>query len=226
VHLLLTDRLTCPRCGPTFGLILRADRLIERRVHEGILGCPNCRDSYPIASGFADLRAPPRDELSPGLAGSDRSEGSSDRSEGSSDRSDGPISDDESSRIIALLGITGGSGTVVLVGGAARYGAALAEVMEEVQVVVVDADTREWTDRVRISRIVSGPGLCFFSRSLRGIVLDGRLGTELVVEAARVTAPLARLLVVRAPAGTEELLRKAGLSILAAEAETVVATRG
>lgn len=212
MHLLLTDRLTCPRCGPTFGLILRADRLIERRVHDGILGCPNCRDSYPIDSGFADLRAPPRAALAPGFAGPERS--------------DGPVSDDESSRMIALLGITGGSGTVVLVGSPARYAAALAEAMEEVQVVAIDADTREWTERAEISRIVSGPGLCFFSRSLRGVVLDGRLSTEMVVEAARVTARLARLLVVRAPAGTEALLREAGLSVLAAEAGTVVATRG
>ena len=57
MHLLLTDRLTCPRCGPSFGLILLADRMNDRRVVDGVLGCPNCRDGFPVRDGFGDLRA-------------------------------------------------------------------------------------------------------------------------------------------------------------------------
>ena len=71
MQLLLTDRLACPRCGPGFGLVLLADRMVDRRVHEGTLGCPNCRDSFTVHAGFADLRAPPRGALQPGLAGPD-----------------------------------------------------------------------------------------------------------------------------------------------------------
>ena len=63
MHLLLTDRLTCPRCGPEFGLVLLADRLEDRRVLEGALGCPNCRDRYPVRDGFGDLRPPPRTDI-------------------------------------------------------------------------------------------------------------------------------------------------------------------
>ena len=46
MHILLTDVVTCPRCGPEFGLILLADRFEERRVMQGRLGCPNCREEY------------------------------------------------------------------------------------------------------------------------------------------------------------------------------------
>lgn len=208
MQLLLTDRLTCPRCGPTFGLILLAHRLEERRVQEGVLGCPNCRDSFPIAAGFADLRAPPRDELEAGLAGT-------------------PLESDdaEAERVIALLGIPGGPGTVALVGGPARFAGRLAAGVEGLEVVAVDADARAWPDRAGVSRLVSGPGLSFFGRILRGVVVDGRLDRAMLFEAARVTAPLSRVVVLDAPGHATEILREAGLEILAAEGETVVAAR-
>ncbi|HWK89996.1 MAG TPA: Trm112 family protein, partial [Longimicrobium sp.] len=56
MHILLTDLLTCPRCGPEHGLVLLADRIEERRVVRGRLGCPNCRETYPVAGTVADLR--------------------------------------------------------------------------------------------------------------------------------------------------------------------------
>ena len=55
MHLALTDRMICPRCGPGFGLILLAHEVRDRRILEGDLGCPNCRDQYPVRKGFADL---------------------------------------------------------------------------------------------------------------------------------------------------------------------------
>jgi len=211
VHLLLTDRLICPRCGPTFGLILLADRMIDRRVWEGTLGCPNCRDSFSVESGFADLRAPPRGPLLEGRAGSP------------------PEGDEESEdveRIVALLGIHRGPGTVALVGRAARHAAEVADAVEDLQTVAVDADTRSWPDRPGMSRMVAEPGLPFFSQMLRGSVVDGVLGSGLVVEAARVVAPGSRTVVTDAPEGAEGALEEAGLSILASESRTVVAARG
>ena len=56
MYLPLTDILTCPRCGPTTGLILLAERLEGRRVQSGRLGCPACRSSFPIDDGVARLR--------------------------------------------------------------------------------------------------------------------------------------------------------------------------
>jgi uncharacterized protein YbaR (Trm112 family) len=209
MHLLLTDRLTCPRCGPSFGLILLANRLEDRVVHEGRLGCPNCRDSFRIEDGFTDLREPPRGVLPEGLAGSP------------------PMGEsEEAGRLVALLGIAGGPGTVALVGAPARYASALTASADEIQVVGVDADLHAWPETHRISRIVASPGLPFFGSALRAVGVDGRLGAHWLAEAARCVVPRGRVVVIRATEGTEELLLAEGLSVLAAEAETVVATRG
>jgi uncharacterized protein YbaR (Trm112 family) len=210
VHLLLTDRLTCPRCGPSFGLILLASRIEDRVVSEGRLGCPNCRDSFPIEKGFADLRAPPRDELPEGLAGEPGARADDER---------------ESERLVALLDIVGGPGTVALVGAPARYARALTRAAEEIHVVAVDSDLRLWAEAPRISRVVAGPGLPFFSATLRAVGMDGRLGPSWLAEAARVVVPRGRVVVTHAPEGTEDALREVGLTVLAAEAETVVAAR-
>jgi hypothetical protein len=209
MHLLLTDRVTCPRCGPSFGLILLANRLDDRVVLEGRLGCPNCRDSFTIEGGFADLRAPPRGALPEGLAGVPSTE----------------VSED-AERIVALLGITVGPGTVALVGGPARHASAVAASSEDVQVAGVDADLHEWPEAPRISRLIAAPGLPFFGSTLRAVAVDGRLGSEWLAEAARVVAPGGRIVVTRASKETAEGLRSFGLSVLAAEAETVVAARG
>jgi len=208
MHLLLTDRLSCPRCGPEFGLILLADQMADRRVRNGTLGCPNCRDSYEIEDGFGDLRAPPRRKLAPGLAGAP-----------------GEGDPEEVERLAALIGVAQGPGTIVLAGGPASLGTAIASLLEGVDVVGVDPDLRLWDDDARWSRIVSAPGLPFFSRVMRGVVVDGRLGAGLVLEAARVCAPLGRVVVTNAPDAATGWLREAGLSVMVAEAGIVVAAR-
>lgn len=210
MHLLLTDRLTCPRCGPDFGLILLADRMNDRRVEVGRLGCPNCRDAFPVLGGFGDLRTPPRGELPEGRAG----------------RFGAPEDEAEAERLMALLGVAEGPGTLVLVGSVARHAAPLARVIGGVEVVAVDADLALWPDVPGVSRMVARPGLPFFGRSLRGAVVDGALGRGWIGEAARVVAPLSRVVVVSAPDHTGRLLSEAGLRVLAAEAGTVVAARG
>jgi uncharacterized protein YbaR (Trm112 family) len=212
MHLLLTDRLTCPRCGPTFGLILLARRMSDRAVTEGELGCPNCRDTFLVADGFADLRAPPRGAPPEGWAGLPT-------------RVD-PCDDDEARRLPALLGVVAGPGTVALVGAPARQSEAVAEASEEIHVVGVDPDLRGWPERPRVSRMMAAPGLPFFDASLRAIAVDGRLGASWVEEAIRAVVPRGRVVVVRAPIGTEDVLLSAGLEVLASEAETVVAARG
>ena len=216
MQLLLTDRLTCPRCGPAFGLILLADRMTDRRVHGGTLGCPNCRDAFPVRGGFADLRAPPRGELPRGRAGEDPAV----------DGEEARAIDEEAARIAALLGIPRGPGTVVTVGRPARLAASLAASVEELQVVAVDPDTAGWEERGGVTRMAAEPGLPFFSRMLRGAVVDGDLGAAILSEAARVVAPMSRVVVTDAGEDAGELLAEGGLEVLAREAGTVVAARG
>ncbi|MDH3270971.1 MAG: hypothetical protein OEN56_06540 [Gemmatimonadota bacterium] len=216
MHLLLTDRLTCPRCGPTFGLILLTDQMVDRRVRRGTLGCPNCRDAFSVDGGFVDLRAPPRGPLGAGLAGIDPPDGD-------------PDADDEdehnAERLVALLGIPRGPGTVVTVGRPARFAGAIERAVEDLQVVAVDPDVRGWPDRGSVTRMVAAPGLPFFSGTLRGAIVDGRAGRATIFEGARVVAPMSRVIVTGASDLAEEVLEEAGLSILASESGTVVATR-
>lgn len=211
MQLHLTDRLACPRCGPEFGLILRADRMVERRVLDGILGCPNCRDGYEVYGGFADLRAPPRGPLAGARVGA---------APGADE-----VAMDEVERIVALLGIVRGPGTVAVTGSTARFAAALAGLIEDVHIVALDPGLESWPDVPGVSRLTSAPGLPFFSRVLRGIVVDGTLGRAAVFEAGRVIAPMSRVIVVDAPDDAAAVLVEAGLDVLAVEAGTVVATR-
>ncbi|HIC63103.1 MAG TPA: hypothetical protein EYO91_02650 [Gemmatimonadetes bacterium] len=207
MHVLVADRLTCSRCGPEFGLILRADQTHDRRVTEGVLGCPNCRDQYPIIGGFGDLRAPPRPELPKGRAGD-------------------PVikTPEESEYLLPLLGIIQGPATVLLIGGPAVLGGGLASLLDDIHVVGADADLARWPADSAWSRIVSHPGIPFFSRTLRGVVIDGRLDRHWFEEAARVIAPMSRVVVVNAATTASEWLQAAGLSIMADESGRVVAT--
>jgi uncharacterized protein YbaR (Trm112 family) len=208
VHILLTDRLTCPRCGPRFGLILLADRLQDRLGIEGKLGCSNCRDTFPVRGGFGDLRAPPRGALPPGRAGAP-------------DEAD----PEETGRITALLGVPEGPGTLALVGAVARHAPGVAAAVEGVEVVGVDAGLASWPETPRVSRLVARPGLPFFDRTLRGVAVDGALGEPWIREAARVTARLSRVVVTDAPDEARSVLEGEGLQVLAEEPGTVVAAR-
>ncbi|MGD8320404.1 MAG: hypothetical protein PVJ02_08120 [Gemmatimonadota bacterium] len=209
MHLVLTDRLSCPRCGPEFGLILLADRVEDRRVLEGKLGCSNCRDAFPVRGGFGDLRAPPRGALPAGRAGAPR-EPDLERAE----------------RLQALLGVAEGPGTLALVGAEAAHAEGLVRCIEGVEVVGLDADLARWPESPRVSRIVGRPGIPLFSGTLRGVVVDGGTGPAWIREAARVVARLSRVVVTDAPEDTAGILEDAGLDLLAAESGTVVAARG
>ena len=129
-------------------------------------------------------------------------------------------------RLAALLGVVRGPGTVALVGEPARALGWLARTIEDLGVVGIDPDLREWSDDGTVSRMMASPGLPFFDRVLRGVALDGRLQGTWVTDAARVVAPKSRVVVVHAPPETAETLRASGLEVLVDEAETVVATRG
>ncbi|MDX1567281.1 MAG: Trm112 family protein [Longimicrobiales bacterium] len=209
MHILLTDLLSCPRCGPEFGLILRGDRIEDRRVHAGVLGCPNCREGYPIEEGFADLRSPPRPPLPPVVESPWAEE-----------------DEDEVLRIAALLGVKEGPGHLVLVGPSARAAPALARMLERIEVVAMAPDLRVWGEEAGVSRMVAGPGLPFFSRRIRGVLLDGEAGAPYLDEALRVVGPGSRLAVLRPNEAAADRIREAGLElVLDQEPEAMVAER-
>ena len=145
------DRLICPRCGPGFGLILIADRLENRRVIDGSLGCPNCRDRFPVEAGFGDLRPPPR-----------------------SARPDAPDIEPPASpsaiEVAALLGLTDGTGNVALIGDMAGHATALAGLVPGVEFIGIAPGLRGWDEGEGVSRLNAGVQLPFSDGSLRGLL--------------------------------------------------------
>jgi uncharacterized protein YbaR (Trm112 family) len=215
VHLLLTDRLTCPRCGPRFGLILRADRLDDRRVLEGVLGCPNCREAYPVREGTGDLRPEPRSTV-PDVPDPD------------------PAADDEVMAARALLGLgaeiglTSGVAQVVLTEGVAELAPGLAAHLEDLEVVVVSfggrgvgsgSGERPW------SRVLTTGALPFHEASLRGVMMRGSEADRWLAAAVRVVAPRSRVVVLDPEAGVASRLESAGLVLKLDATEAVVAER-
>ena len=208
VHLLVTDRLACPRCGPAFGLILLAHRMSDRRVEEGALGCPNCREQYPISGGVADLRPPPR------------------RPPGAPPSPPGPSGPEEAVRAAALLGLDPEPVQVLLLGDALSLAPALVELLPEAEAVTVEEEALGWPARDRISRLRAAPGaIPFQSRSLRSIAVGGERGSALLDEAIRVLAPGGRLAVLGGIESAGRTLVSAGLGLLLEHPGALVATR-
>lgn len=204
MHILLTDVLRCPRCGPDFGLVLLADRVDDRRVLEGRLGCANCREAYPVRRGEVDLRIPGAEGPAP---------------------AEGEAPDPEAAvRVAALLGLTEGRGSVLLVGGGADLAKGIASLVEGVEVVTLSAALRGGEEEDGVNRVAGGAPLPFAPGSLRGVALTGG-AAGLLDEAVRVLAAPGRLLVEGAPGGTAARLEERGLRVLLEQEGIVVAER-
>lgn len=202
--ILLTDLLACPRCGPDFGLVALADRLEERRVIDGWLGCANCRERYPVRGGVADLRPPGAAEPA---------------------AEEGPPADPEAAlRLAALMGLAEVRGIALLTGPGADHAAAVAALAPEVEVVAVSAAPRTGGEP-GVSRVVAGAGtLPFRGGVLRAAALTGGgAGPGALHEHLRVLAPSARLVVDPAPEGTAARLAAAGARLLLDEPGVAVA---
>lgn len=244
MHILLTDILTCPRCGPEFGLILLADELRDRRVHEGTLGCANCRGRWPVRRGFGRF-ALEDSEVVEGAEGTEdfttedtegteggtgnRTRSWNDEKSESDEHDEHDEYDEyeknEATRIAALLGVTEGPANVLVTGPAARHAARVADLVEDLEVVAADASLAAETERRGVSRIAVGARLPFYGGKLRGVWLGGVDADRLLEEGARVLGPLGRLVLEPAPEHAEVRLAAAGLRILARRDDTVVAGR-
>lgn len=212
MHVLLTDLLTCPRCGPDFGLILLSREMRDRRVLEGFLGCANCRDRWTIEAGFGEFRAPLGTRPSDSGQAADRV-GGGERGEG------------EPVRIAALLGVSEGPAYVLLTGPPVRYAAEVAGLVEHLEVIAADPSLAGADERSGVSRLAVAEVLPFHNARLHGVWLSGDAADSLLEEAARVLWPLGRLVLEPAPPNAESRLAAAGLRIIARREDTIVATR-
>lgn len=187
-------------------MILIADRLESRRVIEGSLGCPNCRDRFPVEGGFADLRPPPR------------------RPEDEAPDVEAPDSP-AAMEVAALLGLTEGRGSVALIGDMAGHASALVGLVPDVEFIGIAAGVRGWEEADGVSRLTAGPSLPFSSGSLRGVALFADGGPSVAGELARVVSRAGRIAVWGRVQEWEKALRSEGLDVLASEATALVVGR-
>lgn len=217
----LSDLLTCPRCGPTHGLILLPEEVRDRRVVSGVLGCPNCRERYRVEGAVADLRGGSEEGED---AGGAVAEG------GELTTGDG----EAALRLAALLGLSEGGGMVLIAGPSAVLAPGVAELAPGTS-MITSAEAESLPGETGsppeaesagggVSRLRLGRLLPLRSGSLRGVALTG-VYAERVEEGARLLAPAGRLVLDPAPADAGIRLESAGLRSLVSEGGVVVAGR-
>jgi uncharacterized protein YbaR (Trm112 family) len=201
VHIVLTDLLTCPRCGPDFGLILLAERMEGRQVIEGRLGCANCREEYPVHHGEPDLRlVPPTASWTPASGDAERA-----------------------LRFAALLGVGHAPGTVLVYGADAGLLGGIRDLLPNAR--VLGAGPGALPDAGGVDWAVVGDRIPLRSGSLRGLAFALPPEEALLDEALRVLAPGAHLVADPAPPGLTAALARRGAEILLEQDGAAVASR-
>lgn len=216
MNVALVDHLACPRCGPTFGLVLLATEVRERRVRRGDLGCPNCRDAFPVERGLADLRPPPRTPLRAESASPDH--GSAARpapgAAAAGEPGGGRTGDYELRIAAALGGGAVGSGVLVLSEGVRADLSALGRWVPEAELVALARGGADARAASGISPMAVGAALPFRDGFARGVVLAGQDWARLWREAVRVAAPGRPVVAVEAPPDARAALEGEGLSTI------------
>jgi uncharacterized protein YbaR (Trm112 family) len=222
VHITVTDLLTCPRCGPQHGLVLLADRVIDRRVIAGTLGCPNCHGRYPVRDGSAWL-IPDGADSDVEITGRPEHDVGTARSALESIATDDMAP--HATRYAGLMGVTNGPAHVVVAGPAAGAARAIAALVDDIEVIAVQADEDEAASGERVSSIRVRKTLPLCPGRLRGATLTGWAADALLESTAAALAPAARLVLEPAPPDSERRIADAGLHVLARQDDTVVAQR-
>jgi uncharacterized protein YbaR (Trm112 family) len=214
MHILLTDVVTCPRCGPEFGLIVLADQIEDRRVLQGQLGCPNCREEYPVAEGVADLRWP-RGGRGSGLGTGAGEEGAA---------TPVPPDPERPYRLAALLGITGPAGPVVIVSDDPQLVGEVDGHLPDAGVVGVSSVAPHAARGVAAGWVLAGGALPFRSRAAGGVVLATGNPLPLIEDALRCLSRGARIVIDPAPTGSVAILLREGAELLLEQEEVAVAS--
>jgi hypothetical protein len=123
VFIELVDHLRCLRPHAESWLVASADRMQDRAIVEGVLGCPVCRAEYPVRGGVAWFTE------GAGPAGTTAAE--------ADPSSNGAPTPDEVLRAAALLGLTEPGGFVLLTGEWAAFARPL-RALVDVHVVLLN----------------------------------------------------------------------------------------
>jgi hypothetical protein len=171
VFIELTDHLRCSAPHEEAFLVLVPYEMDGRMVVRGVLGCPICQREFRITRGVAVFELNGRTgEAAPSLTAS--------------------VAPDA---IVAFLGLEGPGGYLGLFGGAAGFVAGLETALQGVHLVVLNPP-EGWPAPPSVS-VLRGPMAPIKSRSMRGVVLGGDIGSnpEWQKEAARCVLPGLRI---------------------------------
>jgi uncharacterized protein YbaR (Trm112 family) len=159
----LTDHLRCPADHTESYLVLLPDRMEDRSVRDGRLGCPVCGRTYSLTDGILDLGGAVADPPAATLL--------------------------QPEPLTALVGLSGPGGYLLLVGRPAAGWREVAELNPGVGLVALNPGP-DVVDAPGISVLRSG-SLPLKSRSMRGVVLGSPYGSDpqWVTEGARVVLP-------------------------------------
>jgi uncharacterized protein YbaR (Trm112 family) len=113
VFIELTDHLRCPAPHPESYLVLLPDRIEQRRVLAGTLGCPSCGRVVQIRDGIADFGGDPP-AVEPTVL--------------------------SAAALATLLGVQGPGGYLALMGAAARLWPELSELLPGIHLVLLNPD--------------------------------------------------------------------------------------
>ena len=160
----LTDHLRCPADHAEQYLVLLPDRIVDRSVIAGRLGCPVCGRTYAVTEGVAEFGS------SPVVSGGES-----------------PL-DPEAMHV--LLGLSGPGGYAVLVGSSASAWQMLAEQNPGVALAAVNPPPGV-VDTPPVLSVLRAPLIPLKARSVRGVVLGPEFAADpaWVRDAARVTLP-------------------------------------
>lgn len=128
-------------------------------------------------------------------------------------------------RLGAALGVTGGPGHIVLVDRVATLAPALSRLIPEVEIVAIDPATSGWEAEPKVSRMVAGDRLPFFTRALRAVAIDGADQQKRLAEANRVTGPGGRVVVLDPSAAVIDAFGEAGLEVVLDDPRVAVGVR-
>jgi uncharacterized protein YbaR (Trm112 family) len=173
----LIDKLRCPNAHEDFALVASSFRTVDRRIIEGVLGCPACGAEYPIHDGavaFGGTLARPSPAAS------------------------APRDDEATIRLAALLGLDERGGIYVLDYVPALFTGALAALSPAAQFIVISSgDEIEGAGVVLRGR---GGVLPLARGCARGIALDDgadgllRSAVAALAPGGRLVAPAAAAL--------------------------------
>jgi len=183
VFIELTDILRCPESHDEQFLVLLPEQMSGRSVRSGHLGCPVCLREYRIEDGVVFLSSPP--PPAPDAKPFD------------------PLVD--ATAVAAFLGMAGPGGYVAVVGNMPGLDGALVGGLPGIHVAAINPPAG--TTELPMMSVLRATSIPIKSRSLRGVVLGSRLGSDpyWVSEAVRVVLPGLRVVGEGAAPAREDL---------------------